>query len=102
MTEVDLTWSSMASCLGEGHHAATPPLSREGLPQGRAADEDGAALAAAERRKQATYHQLLRGGLQRLMVLGARAERGGRWSTGAQGLVRDLAPPAFRRAAATA
>ena len=33
-------------------HAGVP-LSREGLPQGPAADEDGAALAAAERREGA-------------------------------------------------
>ena len=45
-------------------------LSREGLPQGCTADEDGTALAAAKCRKQTTYPELL-GGPQRLPVLGA-------------------------------
>ena len=63
-------------------------LSREGLPQSRLADEDGAALAVAERRKQATYPEPLRGGPQRPVVLGAQV--GGRWGPGAQHLVRDL------------
>ena len=42
------------------------------------ATRDGAALEAAERRKHRVYTELLRGGPQRLLVLGA--ETGGRWS----------------------
>jgi hypothetical protein len=80
------------------------PLARNGAPQPRAADEDGAVLRVAERRKQATYPELSAGGPQRLLVLGA--EVGGRWSDGARALVRDLvrlravrAPPPVRRSA---
>ena len=83
------------------------PVSRDGQPQGRSADTDGAALATATRRKEATYPELLRNGPQRLVVLGS--EVGGRWGTGALALVRDFvrlrrlrAPPALRHAAATA
>ena len=83
------------------------PVSRDGQSQGRSADTDGAALATATRRKEATYPELLRNGPQRLVVLGS--EVGGRWGTGALALVRELvrlrrlrAPPALRHAAATA
>ena len=83
------------------------PVSRDGQPQGRSADTDGAALATATRRKEATYPELLRNGPQRLVVLSS--EVGGRWGTGALALVRDFvrlrrlrAPPALRHAAATA
>ena len=81
------------------------PLTRSGAPQPRASEEDGAALRVAERRKRATYPELLAQGPQRLLVLGS--EVGGRWNDEALGLVRDLArcrslraPPAVRRAAA--
>ena len=81
------------------------PLTRSGAPQPRASEEDGAALQVAERRKRATYPELLAQGPQRLLVLGS--EVGGRWNDEALGLVRDLArcrslraPPAVRRPAA--
>ena len=80
------------------------PLTRSGAPQPQAS-EDGAALRVAERRKRATYPELLAQGPQRLLVLGS--EVGGRWNDEALGLVRDLArcrslraPPAVRRPAA--
>ena len=80
------------------------PLTRSGT-QPRASEEDGAALRVAERRKRATYPELLAQGPQRLLVLGS--EIGGRWNDEALGLVRDLArcrslrgPPAVRRPAA--
>ena len=56
-------------------------MSRDGQPQGRPADENGAALATATRRKKATYPELLRW---------SPAPSGGRWGTGAFALVRDL------------
>ena len=66
----------------------------------------GAALKVAERHKHCTYPELARGGPQKLLVLGS--EIGGRWSTAAQGFVRDLvrlrafrAPPAVRAAASS-
>ena len=81
------------------------PLTRSGAPQPRASEEDGAALRVAERRKRATYPELLAQGPQRLLVLGS--EVSGRWNDEALGLVRDLArcrslraPPAVRRPAA--
>ena len=82
-------------------------LTRTGHPQPCAVQVDGAALQVAERRKQAAYPELTRGGPQTLLVLGS--EIGGRWSTGAGRFVRDLvrlraqrAPPAVRGAAASA
>ncbi|CAJ1348306.1 unnamed protein product, partial [Effrenium voratum] len=51
--------------------------------------EDGVALRTVERRKRATYPELLAQQPQRLLVLGS--ESGGCWSDGALGLVRDLA-----------
>ena len=99
-------------------HSATPlglalccdatlvaPLTRTGLPQPCAAENDGAALRLAEGRKRAAYPELARGGPQRLVVLGA--EVGGRWNGGALRFVRDLirlhtcrTPPTVRQAAA--
>ena len=83
------------------------PLTRTGHPQPCAVQVDGAALQVAERRKQAAYPELTRGGPQTLLVLGS--EIGGRWSTGARRFVRDLvrlraqcAPPAVIGAAASA
>ena len=59
------------------------PLTRSGAPQPRASEEDGAALRVAERRKRATYPELLAQGPQRLLVLGS--EVGGRWNDKALG-----------------
>ena len=64
------------------------PLTRTGLPQPCAAENDGAALRVAEKRKRAAYPELARGGPQRPVVLGA--EVGGRWNGGALRFVRDL------------
>ena len=47
------------------------PLTRSGAPQPRASEEDGAALRVAERRKRATYPELLAQGPQWLLVLGS-------------------------------
>ena len=55
------------------------PLRRDGRPQPRAAEEDGAAIAVARRRKEARCPELCRPGPQRLVVL-ARAARGVRLS----------------------
>ena len=78
------------------------PLRRR--PQPRAAEEDGAAIAVARRRKEARYPELCRPGPQRLVVLAC--ETGGRRGPEACGLVDRLvrfralrAPPAVRRAA---
>ena len=80
------------------------PLRRDGRPQPRAAEEDGAAIAVARRRKEARYPELCRPGPQRLVVLAC--ETGGRWGPEACGLVDRLvrlralrAPLAVRRAA---
>ena len=64
------------------------PLRRDGRPQPRAAEEDGAAIAVARRRKEARYPELCRPGPQRLVVLAC--ETGGRWGPEACGLVRIL------------
>ena len=65
-------------------------LRRDGSPRPRCANEDGAALAAARRRKEQTYPELTgRNGRTRLVVLAC--EVGGRWSEEAQGFVRSLA-----------
>ena len=73
-------------------------MSQDGQPQGRSANENGAALAAAARRKEATSPELLRSGPQRLVALGSGV-----------GTLRDLvrlrrlrASPALRDAATTA
>ena len=80
------------------------PLRRNGRPQPRAAEEDGAAIAVARRRKEVRYPELCRPGPKRLVVLAC--ETGGRWGPEACGLVDRLArlralraPPAVRRAA---
>ena len=54
------------------------PLQRDSRPISHAANVDGAALAAAERRKRAHYVELDHSPYCRLMVLGC--EVGGRWS----------------------
>ena len=77
-------WSAMASPF-EG----LSPLTRLGASHPRASEEDGVALRTVERRKRATYPELLAQQPQRLLVLGS--ESGGCWSDGALGLVRDLA-----------
>ena len=71
-------------------------------PRPCAAENDGAALRVAKRRKRAAYPELARGGPQRL-----GAEVGGRWNGGALRFVRDLirlracrVPPTVRQAAA--
>ena len=53
------------------------PLRRDGRPQPHAAEEDGAAIAVARRRKEARYPELRRPGTQRLVVFAC--ETGGRW-----------------------
>ena len=80
------------------------PLRRDGRPQPRAGEEDGAAIAVARRRKEARYPELCRPGSQRLVVLAC--ETGGRWGPEACGLVDRLVrfralrvPPSVRRAA---
>ena len=82
------------------------PLTRTGHPHPCTVEVHGAALKVAERRKQCTYPELVRGGPQKLLVLGS--EIGGRWGTVAQCLVRDLvrlrgfrAPPAVRAGASS-
>ena len=79
------------------------PLRRDGRRLPRVAEEDGAAIAVARRRKEAQYPELRRPGPQRLVVLAC--ETGGRWGPQACGLVDRLvlralcAPQAVRRAA---
>ena len=66
------------------------PLSRDGLPHPRCVREDGAALAAARRRKERTYPKLTgQFGRARLVVLAG--EVGGRWSDETQAFLRQLA-----------
>ena len=67
------------------------PLTRSGTPQPRASEEDGAALRMAQRRKRATYPELLAQGPQRLLVLGS--EIGGRWNDEALRLSQLAGPP---------
>ena len=65
-------------------------LRRDGTPRPRCANEDGAALVAARRRKEGTYPELTgRDGRTRLVVLAC--EVGGRWSEEGQDFVRSLA-----------
>ena len=75
------------------------PLRRNGRPQPRAAEHDGAVLAGARRRKETRYPELASPGLQRLVVLACEVGD----------LVRRLvrvrslrAPAALRRSAAVA
>ena len=75
------------------------PLTRAGRPVPGADVRDGAALAAARRRKHARYPELLRGGPQRLVVLAA--EVGGRWGEECQRFVRQLLRLRVQRAPAT-
>ena len=74
--------------------------------QPRTVEVEGAALQVAERRKLTAYPELACRGPQRLLVPGT--ETGGRWSTAAQNLVKDLvrlrahrAPLAVRAAASS-
>ena len=71
-----------------GDATLVAPLNRRGQPTHGSATRDGAALEAAERRKHRAYPELLRGGPQRLLVLGA--ETGGRWSRDCFSLMRIL------------
>ena len=106
LRRLDLVLSG-ATRLGEAlccDATLVAPLRRDGRPQPRAAEEDGAAIAVARRRKEARYPELCRPGPQRLVVLAC--ETGGRWGPEACGLVDRLvrlralrAPPAVRRAA---
>ena len=80
---------------------------RNGRPQPRAAEHDGAVLAGARRRKETRYPELAGPGPQRLVVLAC--EVGGRFGSEAFDLVRRLvrvrslrAPAALRRSAAVA
>ena len=57
----------------------TTPLSRDGLAHARCANEDGAAMAAARRRKELRYPELL-GDQGRARQVVVASEVGGRWS----------------------
>ena len=75
------------------------PLSRDGLPHPRCVREDGAALAAARRRKERTYPELTgQFGRARLVVLAG--EVGGRWSDETQAFLRQPVPQQARARAA--
>jgi len=83
------------------------PLHASGGARPRAADEDGVAIAAAERDKRETYPELVRSPKCQLVVLAC--EVGGRWSSTCAWLVRELAearsaqaPPRLRRSTARA
>ena len=83
------------------------PLRRNGRPQPRAAEHDGAVLAGARRRRETRYPELAGPGPQRLVVLAC--EVGGRFGSEAFDLVRRLvrvrslrAPAALRCSAAVA
>ena len=78
-----------------GDATLVAPLNRRGQPTHGSATRDGAALEAAERRKHRAYPELLRGGPQRLLVLGA--ETGGRWSRDCFSLMRILLTARSRR-----
>ena len=65
------------------------PLDRQGRPHGRAAVEDGVALATAAGRKRRTYPELLHSPMGHLVVLGC--EVGGRWNSDAIRFVRQCA-----------
>ena len=97
MTAADSTWSFTALLCDA---TLVSPVSRDGQPQGRSTDTDGAALATATRREEATYPELLRNGPQRLVVVGS--EVGGRWGTGALALVREFVRLSHAAAAAWA
>ena len=56
------------------------PVRGDGRPGPQCARVDGAALARARRRKEATYPELLGNGRARLVVHGC--EVGGQWSEG--------------------
>ena len=81
------------------------PLGRAGNLVHQASHVDGGAVAAAAIRKRRRYPELVAGGPQRLLVLGA--ELGGRWHPDSIALVRMLtalrrlrAPPSLRATAA--
>ena len=65
------------------------PLGRDGTAHPRTADEDGAWLREARRRKETTYPELLDARRCRLVVMAL--EVGGRWSQEALQFVRLLA-----------
>ena len=78
------------------------PVKRDGVPQPKAAVEDGVCLAAARRRKETKYPELLRDRRCRLVVVAH--EVGGRWSEEAWTFLTllarvkaDTAPAALRR-----
>ena len=105
---MDCVWECTQAPRAGGLDLGSDPLqARLGWPFAFPRRGDVDALQVAERRKQAAYPELTRGGPQTLLVLGS--EIGGRWSTGARRFVRDLvrlraqrAPPAVRGAAASA
>ena len=72
------------------------PLTRDGAPWARAADQDGIALVHARRRKERRYPELLRPGPHRFLVLAC--ETGGRWSRECHDLLRLLVATRARRA----
>ena len=65
------------------------PVRRNGAPQPRAAEVDGAQLQEARRRKERKYAELLQSRRCRLVVLGL--EVGGRWSDEALSFITQLA-----------
>ena len=83
------------------------PLHANGEARPRAAEEDGVAIAAAEKDKRETYPELVHSAKCQLVVLAC--EVGGRWSGTCAWLVKQLAdeesaqaPPRLRRSTARA
>lgn len=74
------------------------PLNRGGQPTRRSHEVDGAALQAAAERKHRRYHEFLRPGPQRLLVLAA--EVGGRLHPDCRYLVQRLVATRLPRAPA--
>ena len=72
-----------------GDATLVSPLDIHGQPKYGADEQDGAALAAARRRKQRRYPELAAGERARLVVLGC--ETGGRWDSEAWELLSQLA-----------
>ena len=74
------------------------PLSRDGVAHARCANEDGAAMASARRRKELRYPELL-GDQGRASLIVDASEVGGRWSEESREFLRQLAKakPATRR-----
>ena len=73
-------------------------LRADGVPCPRAAADDGVAIARAERRKAATYPELVASNSLRLVTLAC--ETGGRWSSQCALTLRQLAAARARAAPA--